>query len=172
MNFKVNDVVLYGTAGACRITNFSRQKFAGVEREYYELRPVYDEKSTLFVPADNQTLIDKMKRILSVEEIYQLIHGMPEEGEIWIDDEKKRNEKYRDIIAKGDREELIRLIKTLYLYKQRVEKKGKRLHAGDEKVLNDAQKILYDEFAHVLKINPSEVVDFINRELGSLQEKA
>ncbi len=50
---------------------------------------------------------------------------MPDEKSIWIENENHRKERYQQILKKGDREELVRLIKTLYLHREAQAEKGK-----------------------------------------------
>ncbi|MBC3515791.1 CarD family transcriptional regulator [Neobittarella massiliensis] len=159
--FQQNDTVLYGAQGVCRIAEISVMDLCGNKEEYYVLRPVYDEKSTIFVPAANQKLCDKMRRILSAEEIYALIRSMPDKENIWIEDENQRREAYRTILAGGDRVQLVQLIKTLYTHQQLQQQKGRKLHASDEHFMKEAERMLYEEFAHVLKIKPQQVLPLI-----------
>lgn len=161
MAYEVNDTVLYGIHGVCRIADIEEEKGA----VYYVLRPVYDEKAKVFVPKGNERLEKKMRRILSAEEIYQLIREMPEEESIWIQDENVRKERYKRILAEGDRRQLIRLIKTLYLQQQSQTGRGKKLYKVDEKFMKEAEKMLYEEFAHVLDIRPEQVVPFITQQI-------
>ena len=85
---------------------------------------------------------------------------MPKEKPNWIENEQERKAKYKEIIAKGDRRELIRLIKSVYLHGQKLKLTGKKLHVVDERFLKEAERLLYDEFAHVLKIetHPSDTL--------------
>ena len=78
----------------------------------------------------------------------------------WIGDENERKVRYKEILARGDRS-LIRLIKALYLHGQKLEAEGKKLHIADSHFLKDAEKALYDEFAHVLELQRGEVLPFI-----------
>lgn len=71
MEFQVNDSVLYGAEGVCRITDICEQDFMGERAMYYVLKPVYGATSTVFVPVNNERLKAKMRRILSAEEIYR-----------------------------------------------------------------------------------------------------
>lgn len=82
-----------------------------------------------------------------------------------------RKEKYREILKNGDRQELIQLIRTLYLHQQELKKAGKKFHATDEKILNEAEKILHHEFAYVLDIKLEEVVPFISKEINIEERK-
>jgi len=168
--YKVGDVVLYSLNTICRISEITTRNFSGVDLEYYILRPVYDDNATIYVPVNNDTLKKKMRNLLSKEEIYQLIRSMPTADCIWIEDEHKRKEVFHEIIANGERTELIKLIKTLYLHQQEQQKNNskRKLHISDERFFKDAEKLLYDEFAFVLEINPQQVMDFINQELSKM----
>lgn len=162
MTHNVNDMVMYGTQGICRIVEISEQQLFGGVDEYYVLKPVYDEKSTVFIPIQNESLTSKMRKILSQDEIYSLIKEVPEEESItWIENETQRREKYKDILSEGDRSDLVRLIKTLYTRKQSQLSKGKKLHISDERFMVDAEKMISEEFSHVLKIKKEEVLPFI-----------
>lgn len=166
----MNDIVLYSWHGVCTITDITEKEFNGNKANYYVLKPVHDTNSTIFVPAENENVTAKMRRVLSSEEIHALIKNMPNEDTIWIEDDNQRKEKYKEIISKGNRSDLIRLIKTLYLHQQAQKKLGKKMYIIDEKFMKEAEKLLYDEFAHVLDIKPEEVVSFIMRAMD-VEEK-
>lgn len=168
--YSVGDTVLYGSQGVCKIVGTDVKKIGGSKVEYFVLKPIYDENSTLFVPSSNNNLTSKMRSVLSAEEIYELIKAMPDEDTIWIDDENERKQKYQKIISQGDRKNLVQLIKTLHLHKLSQQGKGRKLHQCDEVFLKQAEKLLYDEFALVLKIKPDEVLPFIMEQI-EVEEK-
>ncbi len=163
--YHVNDIVLYGMQGVCTIEEISEMCFGKNSDEYYVLRPVYDDKSTIFVPMHNESLTGKMRAVLSAQEIFELINAMPDEDQIWIENDAERKEEYKSILVNGTRDELIKLIKTLYLRKQELKQKGKKLHVADEHFLKEAEKLLYEEFAHVLKIKREQVLPFIMKQI-------
>jgi CarD family transcriptional regulator len=164
--FNVNDVVIYATQGICKIEEISARDLTGELLEYYVLRPVYNDPCTIFVPAGNETLTSKMHRLLSVEEVHDLIKKMPKESLVWIEDERERWGRFVDIISSSDRVEIIRLIGTLYQHKLEQKAKGKKLHVTDERFLCEAEKILHGEFAHILNMRPEQVVSFIREQVG------
>ena len=159
--FGVGDTVLYGTQGVCKIAGTEQKRIRGEYVDYLVLRPIYDETSTIFVPKNNETLLAKMRAVLSKEEIYEMIRDMPDEDTIWIEDDNLRKQQYQQIISDGDRRKLVKLIKTLHLHRLSQEEKGRHLHQADEVVLKQAEKLLHDEFALVLNIRPDEVLPFI-----------
>lgn len=163
--YKIGDTVIYKSEGVCTVADIVVKAFKEKEMEYYVLKPVYKENSEVFVPKNNTELTSKMRQVLTRQEIISLIKSMPDESDIWIDDENQRKSYYKQLIANGDRTELIRLIKTLFNYKEKQKNAGRKLHTTDEKFLKDAEKILYDEFAYVLNISQKEVIPFIAGEL-------
>ena len=163
--YKVNDTVVYASYGICLIKAIETRDFSGEPKEYFILQPVGDSRNTFYIPTDNEALKEKMRRICSREEVEELINVMPEENSIWIENEQQRKEIYRQIIEKGDRHELVKLIKTLYIYRSDLENQHKKLHSADERNLKDAENMLYDEFAYALGISRDEVLPYIKERI-------
>ena len=159
--YQVNEMIMYGTDGVCKIDSIVTKEIGGNSIEYYVLKPVYSNNSTIYVPVHNPHLKKKMHQVLTSGEIYQLIKAMPDENVVWIENENERKEKFKEIIMSGDRMSLIKMIKALYFHQQKQQEKGKRLRASDERFFTEAERILYDEFALVLNIEPEPVLPFI-----------
>lgn len=157
----VGEAVIYGAQGVCSITGTIQKMVGDQTYEYYVLRPVFNDNSTIFVPVNNKKLLSKMRRVLSSDEIYGIIKAMPDEDTDWIEDDSVRAEKYREIISGGDRQKLVRLIKTMYTHEKELKEKGKKLRVSDGVLFRDAEKLLYEEFAYVLKIDRDQVIPFI-----------
>ncbi len=163
--FHVNDTVLYGTEGICVIEDIATRTFDRKTQEYYVLRPVYGNRSTIFVPTQNEKLCAKMRTLLSPEEIHDMIRAMPGVEPLWIENEAARKQAYGEILRGGDRRALVRLMKTLYLHREKLKTTGRKFHASDERFLKEAEKLLYTEVAHVLHLDPGQVPPFIRQEL-------
>lgn len=159
--YNVNDAVVYASYGVCVIKAIEKRDFSGESIEYYVLQPVGDSKNKFYVPTGSSPLADKLRKVYTREEVEALISEMPEQGNIWIDDDQRRKEEYRRIIDSGDRKELVGLIKTLYMRKKELSAGNKKLHSADERFLNEAENVLYDEFAYALGIPREEVVPYI-----------
>ena len=127
------------------------------------MKPLYTKNSKIYVPVENERKM--LKNLLSTEEVHALIKTMPVKKSIWIKQNQQRNAAFRDIIKKGNRQELVELISTLYLYKTDLAKTGKNLNMSDESIMKEAEKMLYEEFAFVLNIKLDEVVPYIKKSL-------
>ena len=167
---QVNDTVLYGGQSVCTVTEICEKKIGRETVRYYALKPVFDGKSTIFVPCGNEKLVGKMRRILSAAEIRALIDSLQNESLDWIKDDAERKERYGAILHSGDRKALALLIRTLYLHRQALKASGRKFHAADEQILERAQKLLHEEFAYVLNIQPEEVPLFITRQLEATEK--
>ena len=88
--FQVNDMVLYGTNGVCRVVDIDERDCGGRMVEYYILKPIYASNSTVFVPVNNEKLTSKMRYVLTKEEIDAKIRAIPEVQEEWMEDERER----------------------------------------------------------------------------------
>lgn len=163
--FEINDIVLYGTEGACEIVEIAEKDVGVGLREYYVLQPVYRRDTTIYVPAGSEKLVARMRRVLTADEIEEIILGMPGEDSLWVENEAERKTFYKEILAEGDSRKMVRLIKTLYLHQKEQTAKGRKLHMADERALKEAERLLYDQFALALKISPDEVLPYIIRKI-------
>lgn len=159
--YKVGDVFVYGSNGACQITDIKEEKFARETKVYYILSPFFDSRETIFVPVDNEALTNKMKDVLSRDEIMKMIRSIPNCESIWDDNANIRREEYKKIINSADRKELLKLLKTLHEKKSSLESTGKNLSVSDEKYYRKAQSIIHSEIAMVLELEMKEVEHFI-----------
>ena len=165
--FQVNDIIIYGAQGVCEIVAIEEKSISGGKRTYFVLRPIKDQGSTIYAPTDNEAVLKKMRRLLTVGEINDLIDSMPGEKSVWIDNVNERKECYKKLLVSGDHSALIQMIKALYAHKQEREAAGKRLHMMDEHFFKDAEQILYNEFQYVLKLNSKdELMKYIFARLG------
>ncbi len=167
---KKNDTLLYGVHGVCKVTDTVTKMVGGAEREYYVLKPVFDRGTVLYVPTRNEKLTAKLKRILSAEEIYAMIRSMPEEELLWVESENDRKRIYQEALVSGEREQLVRLIKTLHVRREKRTEQKKALLLSDERFMKEAERILYEEFAYVLKIDREQVLPLIMEEI-QVEEK-
>lgn len=164
--FNIGDTVLYGATGVCRVDGITEREIGGSVKKYFVLKPLAQDKCTVFVPADNEVLLSKVRKILSKDEILSVIDSLPEKEDIWVENENERRVRFSNIIHSGDRAELMLLIRTLYNKRLARRSEGKRLHIADERFLNEAERLLHDEFSAVLGVKPEEVVDFIIERIG------
>lgn len=154
--FEMNDMIIYGVQGVCKIEDIEERTFSGVRKTYFVLKPINEKGSTIYAPTDNEFVLKKMRRLLTIDEIHKLIDSMPEENAVWIENESERKVRYKEVLAGGAHLELIKMIKAIYTHKNECESEGKRLHMSDERFFKEAEQILYNEFQYVLHLDCKE----------------
>lgn len=155
--FCVGQTVLYGSNGVCTIDEVTEKRIGKSKMEYYVLRPVCTNTSTLFVPTSNEKLVSKIRCVLTKDEANRILGALPAFDE-WNDNKLERSDNFRAIISDGDCVELIRLIRLIHAHEQEQITKGKRLHLSDERFLKEAEKMICEEFSLVLNIGRDEVL--------------
>lgn len=167
MEFLNGEYVMYGTSGICRIDGSEKKCFDGVHTaEYIRLIPCTSETSTYYIPAD--TIASKVRKLVTKEEIYDIIRRIPTIEITWDNDNLKRRELFTGLLKSDNYDQLFCLIKSVYDQRQKRMATGKKLASADEKALKAAEQLMCQEFALVLGIRPEEVTDFITEKINAV----
>ncbi len=166
--FEKGQYIVYGTSGVCKVEDITTMDMEGIsnERLYYVLSPMSQNGGKIFTPTDNQKTM--MREVLSKEEADRLIRDIPEIEELWIANEREREEKYKICMRSCDCREWIKIIKTLYLRKQERMEQGKKVTATDEKYLRMAEEHLYSELSIPLGIPKDGMENYITGHITEL----
>ncbi len=162
--FKKGEYVVVGNKGVCAVEDITTLNISGVdkEREYYILKPVYVPGSTVYVPIDSA---ETMRRVLTKEEAKHLIDEIPQIPLITTTNDKMLEQEYKGCMKTNSCEEWIKIIKTIYLRKQKRLEAGRKVTAIDAKYFRIAEENLYGELAVVLNIPKAEVETYITSEI-------
>jgi CarD family transcriptional regulator len=160
--FKVGDTVLYSNSGVCKIQEISQKTFGESSKDYYVLVPVFNTNSTFFVPTGNKNLVDKMRNVLSAEEIKQKL-SCDDFAIEWIDNDRLRNEEFKKLVSCGKFEQTLSLARCICFHSQEISESGKKLHKSDEMVYKDAIKVLFEEMSLYANLEKDDVPDIICR---------
>ena len=160
--FAIGDYVVKSTDGVCRVDDILHPNLevANPNKLYYQLSPLDNNRSTLYVPTDKAD-IQGVRAVLNKEEALAVINKIPDINEKWIENDRDREAEYKKIIRSYNSEALIGMIKNLY------RKKAERLNAGkkntsmEERFLNNAENLLYSEMSFVTGKDKDEMVSLI-----------
>lgn len=161
--FDIGEYVSYGINGMCNIEDIRPMQLSqSVEKMmYYILRPESNPKSTIFVPVNNQKLVSKMRELMTKDEINAMLVRMKDRTLEWEKDVRFRTESFHEILNNGVNQDLILMIRCLHRKRQELIRLGKKLPARDSNTLKTAERLVEEEFAHVLHIKCEEVSDYI-----------
>lgn len=165
--FQVGDVIVNSNNGVCRIEAVGKLNFSGMDktRDYYTLRPLFDAGSTIFIPVDSDKVF--MRAAMTKEDALNLIEQIKDIEPIWIQDEKSRESKYKEVLRSCDCNQLIQIIKTIFHRKKKRMDDGKKVTAVDERYFNLAENKLYGEIALALNMTKDEVKNYIKERMNA-----
>lgn len=167
--YKINNYVSYRKNGIFRIIDIRSENISGIgDKIYYIMKSVYDENIRILVPVDSM-LVSEMNSILTVDEINTIIAASEKSQNQWVDDNKLRVLSFEQILNRGDRSEILWLVKVLTIYKNKIEQNKKTLNTNDMKILSIAEKLIQEEFAFALGISKNEVIPYILCRIGKTQ---
>lgn len=163
--FKKGEYVVCGNKGVCMVEDVTTLNISGVDkgREYYILKPVYTAGSTVYVPVDSTK--ESIRKVLEREEANKLISGIPDVPLITIANDKLLEQEYRGCMKSNNCEEWVKIIKTIYLRKQKRLEAGRKVTAVDAKYFRIAEDNLYGELAISLDMPREEVESYITSEM-------
>lgn len=163
--FKVGDYIVHGRNGVCKVVDITHIDISGADKNqlYYTLVPMKSEDSKIFYPVDSDKVI--MRPIVSREEVDNIVSEIEDIQPMWIDNDRQREEKYKEAICSCDCQQLICIIKTLYARNQERIAQGKRITYVDDRYLKEAKQNLHDEFSIALGIKPTEVEKYIEEHI-------
>ncbi|WP_243109924.1 CarD family transcriptional regulator [Clostridium sp. E02] len=164
MMFQVNDLVVFGTHGICKVKSIGNLQMyaADEERLYYTLKPLYEEhQSAVYTPVDNRKT--PIRPASTREEAIKLIDQIPEIETIWVLDDRQREGKFKELMLKNDCTGWMQIVKTLYLKKQKRLAEGKKNTAKDDLYYSMAEDLLYGELAVALDVDKTKIKNMITK---------
>lgn len=170
--FEIGEFVVCGSKGVCVVENIATLDISGVDKKriYYILKPKYQAGSTVYVPVDSSG--ESIRKVLSREEAQQLIDAIPKLPLIDIANDKLSEQIYKECMRANSCEEWVRIIKTIYLRKQKRIQAGRKVTAVDARYFHLAEESLYGELAVALGLNREDVEAYITDEINGKAEKS
>lgn len=156
--FEEGDYISYGCKGVCRVESITSLDVPGAakRREYYMIRPVYEQNGIIYTPVDNKK-VSAWRKILTKEEAESLLRQMPQLEMIHAEDRKLFEAECKKAVQSGDCVEWLRVIKTLLNEKKLRNQHGKKLTTTSEKYLKAVEEKLYGELAISFSVDKSQI---------------
>lgn len=164
--FEKDELIMCGGHGVCRVVNITGNPIDRLDkvRKYYVLEPVFEKGSTIYTPVDNSKVV--MRKIMNKKEANDLIRQVSQMEVVWIQEEKGREQMYKEAIRTYDSSSLARIVKTLYLRRQSRLDEGKKVLSSDEQYLHKAEELLYSEMSLALSIPKETVEAYVKKEVN------
>ena len=151
--YKIGEYLVYRKS-VCQVKEIKEKKGTN----YYQLVPIDDASLKIEVPVEDKDKV--LRNLITKEEIENLVKNMPNIELIDCNDRMIELE-YRNLLATGNKEDIIRVLKTAHLRnKARLENK-KKMNEKDINYLEKAEKLLYNEFSIVLNLSLEDTKQYI-----------
>jgi len=164
--FEKGQWVLYGAHGVCCVAGTEKQLVNRKRTEYLVLEPLSSSESRFYLPTGNPTAMAKLKAVLTADELKALLASDEIREDAWIQEENQRKLTYRELINSGDRTALLKMVSSLYRYRDAQAAAGRKFHQCDENFLRDAEKLLASEIALVLEMPQDEAREYLRNQLN------
>lgn len=163
--FQIGERVVYGFHGVCCVVDLEERVIDRKKVVYMVLEPMGQGSSRFYIPTHNAAAMSKIRHMLTKEQLEELMQSETVRSGNWIPEENLRKQLYRELISKGDREQLLRMARSIYLHKAEQAAAGKRCHLCDENFLRDAERLLTSEIAMILELDPEQAKQYLRNRL-------
>ncbi len=166
--FGIGDFIVYGNTGVCEVKDITTISMKDVpeDRLYYLLSPIHRKESKIFTPVNSGKTV--MRAVMTKEEADALIEDIPGIEELWVSNDKLREEMYKETMKSCECRDWIKIIKTLYLRKQERLAQGKKTTAMDDRYLRLAEENLYSELSLALGVPKEEMEAYITKRMVAM----
>ena len=167
MKYEIGDFVSKPVTGICKIENilYLNPQDEKNDKLYYLMKPVEDEKEKIYVPVSSSD--SRLRLCLTKEEACNLIKRIPDIPTAWTNNEKMREQNYKEAVRANNPEALVAIIKMIYQRKQKRLAQGKKCTATDARYFQIAENLLYMELGVALEKPKQEIcktiIDYIDQ---------
>lgn len=167
--FRVGEFIVYGINGICRVEEIGPSPYDKADpRTYYKLIPLHNPmSSSIYTPVDNDRV--PMRRLMTKEEVGNLIRSIPEIETLAVPVEKQRREIYRNTIGALLPEGYVRVIKTVRRRREELAAAHKHFPVTDLEYGRLAKHLLHSECAHVLGMEENDMEAYIVGQIATAE---
>lgn len=165
--YEIGDYIVKSNDGVCRVDNILHLNIPGVDKNtlYYLLIPIDEQSRKIYIPVN--TSEEAIRKTMSAEEARTLIDRITEIEEIWIDNEKLREQQYKNAVRSYNPEALIGVIKATYSRNNQRLVQGKKTTSLDERYFKMAEHHLYSELGFAINKDENEIYQIILEHINS-----
>ena len=167
MKYEIGDLVSNPVTGICKIEDilYLNPQDERNNKLYYLMKPIEDEKEKIYVPVSNAD--SRLRLCMTKKMAWSLIKRIPEIPTAWVNNEKMREQNYKEAVKANEPEALVSIIKMIYQRNQKRLAQGKKCTATDARYFQTAENLLYMELGVALGKPKQEIcetiIEYINQ---------
>ena len=167
MKYEIGDLVSKPVTGICKIEDilYLNSQDERNNKLYYLMKPIEDEKEKIYVSVSNAD--SRLRLCMTKKMAWSLIKRIPEIPTAWVNNEKMREQNYKEAVKANEPEALVSIIKMIYQRNQKRLAQGKKCTATDARYFQIAENLLYMELGVALGKPKQEIcktiIEYINQ---------
>ena len=167
MKYEIGDLVSKPVTGICKIEDILYLNPQDERNNilYYLMKPIEDKKEKIYVPVSNAD--SRLRLCMTKKMAWSLIKRIPEIPTAWVNNEKMREQNYKEAVKANEPEALVSIIKMIYQRNQKRLAQGKKCTATDARYFQTAENLLYMELGVALGKPKQEIcktiIEYINQ---------
>lgn len=146
--FQRGEYVVLPREGLCKIEAIEEKSFFGQTKECYAVVPQKKSVATLFIT--KETAEEKMRYPISYDEASNLVSELDEIHALEIQNEKTREDEYKNALGRGNAKDCLALLKCLEQRKRERYASNRLLTAVDDRYIRLVSTVVFSELSYVL----------------------
>ena len=130
--YQLGEKVVYGGHGVCCVAGQEERVVDKRTVTYLVLEPLGQGGSQFLVPIHNEVAMSRLRPLLTPEELDALLSLDQISPALWIREDNRRKQAYRELISSGDRARILGMLRTLYTHRENQLASGKKVHLCDD----------------------------------------
>lgn len=158
--YQPGEIIFYNGEGVCRVESVGPvDASANKQKLYYTLQPLY-RQGKIFIPVDSPVF---SRPVITRRQAEELLRRIPSiKAEVYENRNLRMlNEHYQTLLQTHDCEDMLQVIRSVYVKQQELKAQGKKPGLVDERYMKRAEDLLYGELAVALDIPKESVLDHI-----------
>ncbi len=158
--FDTGSCLMHKSEGVCVVEGVRTESFGGVSRDYYILRPLYENTATtVFLPIESAD--KRLRALLTREEWGQLLREAKTQSFVWEANDRTRQELFQQQLRACETSQLLDMLCALYQRRKELMLQGKKLRFFDEHTLQECERLLSEEYVHAWGVEKKEALSSI-----------
>lgn len=155
--FEIGDYVINANNGICRIEDKVHLNLPMSDKKklYYLIVPIKEKSTKLYIPVDSEK--QRIRKAMDEAQALEVIDGIQDIEAVWIENDKQREQIYKEAIFSCEPKQLVGILKCMYLRNWQRNAEGKKNTTIDERYFKVAENNLYSELAFAMNKDKDEM---------------
>lgn len=154
--YKINDYILYGNRGVCKIQNIAALELTGLRSEeiYFWLQPVAQTHLSIYIPVSRGA---ELAPLLPREEALRILQEFPQIPAAEPMSRFQLEQYFKESMQQNDPRRLLALLKFLSDYRLQRMRIHKKVNASVQRYLREARQRIIETLSYALQQDGQQI---------------